>query len=98
MKELGCENNSSVTSSLFCDRLSWQNFQGDFHRKDGVLQKITEVEQSALIQRQTVWRNYSEQMTKKQNNFKTCTNSQKRKHLPCMETVLALTKKVVLVK
>ena len=45
-------------------------------------EKITQEEQSPLIRRQVVWRNYSEQMTEKQNSVKTCTKSPKREALP----------------
>ena len=42
------------------------------HSADSVSEKITQEEQSPLIRRQFVWRNYSEQMTEKQNSVKTC--------------------------
>ena len=45
-------------------------------------EKITEDEQSPLIGRQVVRRNYSEQMTEKQNSVKTCTKSPKRETPP----------------
>ena len=45
-------------------------------------EKITQEEQSPLIRRQVVWRNYSEQMTEKQNSVKTCTKSPKRETPP----------------
>ena len=44
--------------------------------------EITQEEQSPLIRRQFVWRNYSEQMTEKQNGVKTCTKSPKRETPP----------------
>ena len=47
---------------------------------DSVSEKITYKEQSPLIRRQVVWRNYSEQLTEKQNSVKTCTKSPKRIH------------------
>ena len=45
---------------------------------DSVSEKITQKEQSPLIRRQVLWRNYSEQMTEKQNSVKTCTKSPKK--------------------
>ena len=44
---------------------------------DSVSEKITSEEQSPLIKRQVVWRNYSEQMTEKQNSVETCTKAPK---------------------
>ena len=45
---------------------------------DSVSEKITEEEQSALIRRQVVWKNYSEQITEKQISVKTCTKFPKK--------------------
>ena len=45
-------------------------------------EKTTEDEQSPLIGRQVVRRNYSEQMTEKQNSVKNCTKSPKRETPP----------------
>ena len=36
----------------------------------------------SLIRRQVAWRNYSEQMTEKQNSVKTCTRYLKKETLP----------------
>ena len=49
---------------------------------DSVSEKITHEEQSPLIRRQVVWRNYSEQMTEKRNSVKICTKSTKTKTPP----------------
>ena len=49
---------------------------------DSVSEKITQEEQSPLIRRQVVWRNYSEQMTEKQNSVKICTKSTKTETPP----------------
>ena len=46
---------------------------------DSVSEKINQGERSPLIRRQVVWRNYSEQMTEKQNIAKTCTKSPEKK-------------------
>ena len=60
---------------------------------DSVSEKGTQEEQSLLIRRQAVWKNYSEQMTEKQNSVKTCTNPRKRKLLPYMEIGVTSTEK-----
>ena len=79
---LVCENNSSGTSSPFMVT----NFLGKsltgINIVDSVSEKITEEKQSPLIRRQVVWRNYSEQMTEKQNSVKTCTNSPRKEKTP----------------
>ena len=60
-------------------QLKWNKFPFYGDRLSG---KITQEEQSPLIRRQVVWRNYSEQTTKKQNSVKTCTKSPKRETPP----------------
>ena len=45
-------------------------------------EKITHVEQSPLIRRLVVWRNYSQQMTEKHNTVKTSTRSLKKETPP----------------
>ena len=49
---------------------------------DSVSEKITQEEQSPLIRRQVVWRNYSKQMTEKRNSVKICTKSTKPETTP----------------
>ena len=49
---------------FYGDRLSANLFKG-LTSPDSVSEKITQEEQSPLIRRQVVWRNYSEQMTEK---------------------------------
>ena len=49
---------------------------------ESVSEKITQEEQSPLIRRQVVWRNYSEQMTEKRNSVKICTKSTKTETTP----------------
>ena len=60
-------------------QLKWNKFP--FYG-DSLSEKITQVEQSPLIRGQVVWRNYSEQLTKKQKSVKTCTRSLKKKTPP----------------
>ena len=69
---------------FYGDKLSGKNTHGDLHRRltHGVSEKITQVEQRPLIRRQVVWRNYTEQMTEKQNSVKTCTRSLKKETPP----------------
>ena len=55
-----------------------EKFSRGFKSPDSVSEKITQAEQSPLIRRQVVWRNYTEQMTEKQNSVKTCTRSLKK--------------------
>ena len=58
---------------------------------------MTEVEQSPLIKRQIVWRNYCEQMTEKQNSVgKFAPNPQKKKQLLYLEFFVASSKKEML--
>ena len=45
-------------------------------------ERITQEEQRPLIRRQVVWRNYSEQMTEKQNSVKIFTKSTKTETPP----------------
>ena len=56
-------------------------------------EKITQGEQSAVIRRQVVWRNWSEQIAEKQFSVKTCTMSRKKEDLLYMEIVVASTKR-----
>ena len=49
---------------------------------DSVFEKITQEEQSLVIRRQVVWRNYSEQMTEKRNSVQICTKSTKTETPP----------------
>ena len=79
MKVLVCENNSSGTSSPFMVTDFLGKLLTGINIVDSVSEKITQEEQSPLIRRQVVWRNYSEQMTEKQNSVKTCTNSPRKK-------------------
>ena len=74
------------------DRLSGKTIHG-INIARSVSEKITQEEQSPLIRRQVVWRNYSEQMTVKQNSVKTCTKTPQKKQLPFKEIVVASTKK-----
>ena len=59
------------------DRLSRKIIHG-IDIADSVSAEITWEEQSPLIRRQVVWRNYSEQKAEKQNSVKTCTKSPKK--------------------
>ena len=61
---------------FFGDRLSGKFVHG-INIADSVSEKITQEKQTPLIRRQVVWRNYSEQLTEKQNSVKTCTKSPK---------------------
>ena len=65
---------------FYGDRMSGKIIHG-INIADSVSEKITSEEQSPLIRRQVVWRNYSEQMTEKQNNVKTFTKSPKKETL-----------------
>ena len=82
MKELVCQ----TTQVEQVPPLWWQTVCANYSRvlpsPDSVSEKITEEEQSPLIRRQDVRRNYSEQMTEKQNSVKTCTKSPKRETPP----------------
>ena len=78
MKELVWQNNSSGTCSPFMVTDCLGNYSMGLTSPDSVSEKITQEEQSPLIRRQVVWRNYSEQMTEKQNSVKFCTKSAKR--------------------
>ena len=82
MKEPVCQNNSSGTSSPFTVTDCREKYSRRLTSPDSVSEKITQEEQSPLIKRQVVWRNYSEQMTEKQSSVKTCTKSPKRETSP----------------
>ena len=82
MKELVCQTNSSGTSSPFMARDGMGKFSRGLTSPDSVSEKITQWEQSPLIRRQVVWRNYTKQMTGKQNSVKTCTRSLKKETPP----------------
>ena len=82
MKELVCQNNSSGISSLLWQQIVWQKISRRLTSPDSVSEKITQAQQSPLITRQVVWRNYNEQMTEKQNSVKTCTRSLKKETPP----------------
>ena len=62
---------------FYGDRLSGKMIYG-VNIGNSVSEKITQEEQSPLISRQVVRRNYSEQMTEKQDSVKTCTKSPKK--------------------
>ena len=55
----------------------WESFSQGLTSPDSLSEKITQAEQSPMIRRQVVWRNYAEQMTEKQNSVKSCTRSKK---------------------
>ena len=78
MKVLVCENNSSGASYLFMVTECLGKLFTGIDIAESVSKKITEEEQSPLISRQVVWRNYSEQKTGIQNSVKTRTNSTKK--------------------
>ena len=78
MKVLVCENNSMGTSSLFMVTDCLEKLLEGINIAHSVSEKITQEEQSPLIRRQIVWRNYSQQMTEKQNRVKTCSKSPKK--------------------
>ena len=82
MKVLVCENNSSGTNSLFLVKDCVGTIFTRINIADSVFEKITEDEQGPLIKRQVVWRNYSEQMTEKQNSVRTFTKSPKKETPP----------------
>ena len=82
MKELVWQKNSSGTSSPFMVTDCLGIYSRGLTSPDSMTEKIAQDEQSPLIRRQVVWRNYSEQMTEKQNSVKTCTKSTKRKTPP----------------
>ena len=82
MKELVWQNNSSGTSSPFMVTVCLGIKSRGLTSPDSVSEKITQEEQSLSIRRQVVWRNYSEQMTEKQNSVKHCTKSAKRETPP----------------
>ena len=76
MKVLVCENNVSGTSSLFLVTNSLGKIDhGDYHRQTECLRKVTWDAQTAVIGRQVVLRNYTEQITEKQIRVKTRTES-----------------------
>ena len=56
----------------------WENFSRGLTSPDSVCAKINQAEQSPLIGRQVVCRNYTEQMTEKQNSVEPCTRSLKK--------------------
>ena len=78
MKVLACENNSSGTSSPFMVTDCLGKWFTGINVADSESEKITQEEQSSLIRRQIVRRNYSEQMTEKQNSVKTCSKTSKK--------------------
>ena len=82
MKELEWQNNSGGINSPFTVRDCLGIYSKGLTSPDSVSEKITQEEQSTLIRRQVVWRNYSEQMTEKQNSVKICTKSTKRETPP----------------
>ena len=82
MKVLVCENNSSGTSSPFMVTDCLRKLFTGIHSADSVSEKFTQDEQSPLIRQQVVWRNYSEQLTEKQNSVKNCTKSPKKEISP----------------
>ena len=94
---LVCKNKSSVTSSPFLVTDCLGKVFRRINIADNVSGKVISEEQSPLIRRQVVWRNYSEQMTERQNSVETCTNPQRKKHLPYMEIAVASTEKVKVV-
>ena len=82
MKVLVSEDNSSGTSSPFMVTDCLGKLFTGTNVADNVSEKITQEEQRSLVGRQFFWRNYSEQMTEKQNNVKTCTKSPKQETPP----------------
>ena len=93
MKVPVCENNSSGTSSPFMVTDCLEKFFTGINVADSVSEKITQEEQSSLRRRPVVWRNYSEQMTEKQNIVETSTKSPKKETPPYMEIGVASTEK-----
>ena len=93
MKVIVRENNSSGTSSLLMVTDCLEELFSGIIIAVSVCEKITWEEQSPLIRRQVIRRNYSEKITEKQNSVKTPTESPKTEHLPYMEIVVASTKK-----
>ena len=79
---LVCENNSSGTSSPFMVTDCLGKIFTGIHSADSVSEKFTYEEQSPVIRRQVVSRNYSEQMTENKTVLRLAPSSQKRKHLP----------------
>ena len=77
MKEIVCQNNSSGTSSPFMvTDCPGKIFKG-INIARQLFEKIAQAEQSPLIRRQVVYRNYTEQMTERQNSVKNCNRSLK---------------------
>ena len=70
MKELVCQNKSSGTSSPFMVTDCLGKFFTEINIAGSVSEKITQAEQTALLRRQVVWRNHTEQRTEKQNSVK----------------------------
>ena len=77
-KELVYQNNSSGSSSPFMVTVCLGKIFKGLTSPDSVSEKIAQEEQSSLIRRQVVQRNFSEQMTEKQNSVITCTKFPKR--------------------
>ena len=67
---------------FYGDKLSGKNYSRGLGSPDSVSEKVTQEEQSALIRRQVVWWNYSEQLIEKQVSVETCTKSTKRETFP----------------
>ena len=67
MDERACMSNQLKWNKFpyYGDRLS-ENYSRGLTSPDSVSEKITQKEQSPLIGRHVVWRNYSEEMTEKQ--------------------------------
>ena len=82
MKELVWQNNSSGTSSPFMVKDCLRIFSRGLTSPDSVSEKISQEEQSPLIGRQVLWRNYSEQMTENRKSVKICTKSTKTETPP----------------
>ena len=92
MKELVCQNNSTGTSLFLWWQTVWENYRTGLTTPDSVSEKITPEEQSPLKRRQVVWRNFSEQLTKK-IVLKLAPIPQKEKNLPFMEIVVPFDRK-----
>ena len=84
-KSLYVKTNQIEKIPLLWLQTVWEKFIRGLTSPDSVSKKITQLEQSPLMRRQIVLRNYSEQMTEKQNNVQTCTRFLTRETTPIYE-------------
>ena len=77
MKERACILKISQLEQvpLLWSQTVWEKILRVLKSPDSASEKITHADQSPLIRRLFVWRNYTERMTENQNSVKTCTRS-----------------------